>query len=314
MRVRARAAALAAVAAAALAAGCGAGSGRRRRRHPGLRLLVTRDFGTTPVKQLERAAGGAGDTVMRLLQRNADVETRYGGGFVQSIDGIAGGRRGGRPLDWFFYRNGVLPRRAPRRSPCRRATGSGGTTTTGAPSWTSPPSSAPFPSHAVGATGSGGCRRGWSASSPRRAPATSPPSGSGRPASWRPAGGPRLPVGRDHPHPRRPYAEAARRRGGRPARARRAASGVYAPLRRDGRDSAGARRARPRGPHARRRDGLVGRHALRGRQADVDRHGHGRRRRRGRGGRPRGGRAGRQVRPGHRRRRRGPAARGRAPG
>ncbi len=108
MTLRARAAALAAAAAAALAAvGCGAGAGGEDA-PSGLRLLVTRDFGTTPVKQLEEPAGGAGDTVMRLLQRNAEVETRYGGGFVQSIDGIAGERRGGRPLDWFFYRNGVL--------------------------------------------------------------------------------------------------------------------------------------------------------------------------------------------------------------
>jgi hypothetical protein len=44
---------------------------------------------------------------MRLLQRNAKVTTRFGGGFVQSIDGIAGGRRAGRPLDWFYYVNGV---------------------------------------------------------------------------------------------------------------------------------------------------------------------------------------------------------------
>jgi hypothetical protein len=44
---------------------------------------------------------------MRLLQRSFEVETRYGGGFVQSIDGLAGGRENGRPLDWFIYVNGV---------------------------------------------------------------------------------------------------------------------------------------------------------------------------------------------------------------
>ena len=36
------------------------------------------------------------------------MTTRYGGGFVASIDGLAGGRRGGRPVDWFFYVDGVL--------------------------------------------------------------------------------------------------------------------------------------------------------------------------------------------------------------
>ena len=47
------------------------------------------------------------DTVLRVLDRNADIETRYGGGFVQSIDGLAGGTSGGRRSDWFFYVNGI---------------------------------------------------------------------------------------------------------------------------------------------------------------------------------------------------------------
>lgn len=44
---------------------------------------------------------------MRLLDREADIETRYGGGFVQSINGIAGAVDAGRSSDWFFYVNGV---------------------------------------------------------------------------------------------------------------------------------------------------------------------------------------------------------------
>jgi hypothetical protein len=47
------------------------------------------------------------ETAMRLLERQFRVTTRYGGGFVQSIDGLAGGREGGRPVDWFIYVNGV---------------------------------------------------------------------------------------------------------------------------------------------------------------------------------------------------------------
>jgi Domain of unknown function (DUF4430) len=43
---------------------------------------------------------------MSLLMRNARVTTRYGGGFVQSIDGRAGGQARGRPVDWFYYVNG----------------------------------------------------------------------------------------------------------------------------------------------------------------------------------------------------------------
>jgi len=45
--------------------------------------------------------------VMSLLRRNASVTTRYGGGFVQSIDGLEGGTQAGAPRDWFYYVNGV---------------------------------------------------------------------------------------------------------------------------------------------------------------------------------------------------------------
>jgi len=43
---------------------------------------------------------------MRLLRANADVETRFGGGFVQEIDGLTGRGVGGTS-DWFFYVNGI---------------------------------------------------------------------------------------------------------------------------------------------------------------------------------------------------------------
>ena len=44
---------------------------------------------------------------MRFLERRFKVRTRFGGGFVQSIDGLSGGSAGGRPVDWFFYVNGI---------------------------------------------------------------------------------------------------------------------------------------------------------------------------------------------------------------
>lgn len=102
---------LAAVAAVALAAagatGCGVGPGDDVE---GTQLLVTQDFGARTLVQTDSPEIGGSDTVMRLLQRNAKVKTRYGGGFVQSIDGVEGGTRGGRQTDWFFYVNG---RKAP---------------------------------------------------------------------------------------------------------------------------------------------------------------------------------------------------------
>ena len=44
---------------------------------------------------------------MRLLQRSFDVGTRFGGNFVQEIEGISGGRESGRRVDWFYYVNGI---------------------------------------------------------------------------------------------------------------------------------------------------------------------------------------------------------------
>src|ERR1700712_1888067 len=44
---------------------------------------------------------------MRVLEGEARIETRYGGGLVQSIEGVEGEQRGGRSYDWFFFVNGV---------------------------------------------------------------------------------------------------------------------------------------------------------------------------------------------------------------
>jgi len=101
---RGPAAAIALFLGALAAAGCGLGAGKGL---GDVELTVTRDYGTEPV--LARAVGGVteSDTVMRVLDRSADISTRYGGGFVQSIGGVEGEERGGASYDWFFYVNGV---------------------------------------------------------------------------------------------------------------------------------------------------------------------------------------------------------------
>ena len=68
---------------------------------------VTRDYGRSLVFEKRIDDVKESDTVIRLLDRNAQISTRYGGGFVQSIDGTAGGSSGGRYQDWFFYVDGV---------------------------------------------------------------------------------------------------------------------------------------------------------------------------------------------------------------
>jgi hypothetical protein len=86
-------------------AGCGFGAGAST---GDVTLTVTRDFGAETLHEGgEQEKASEGDTVMRLLEHKYDVKTRYGGGFVQEIDGIAGGRENGRRADWFYYVNGI---------------------------------------------------------------------------------------------------------------------------------------------------------------------------------------------------------------
>ena len=89
--------------AALAAAGCGLGAGADVGE---VQLTVTREFGAEPVLDRSLEAKES-DTVMRLLEGEADVETRYGGGYVHAIDGVAEEQRGGDPYDWFFYVDGV---------------------------------------------------------------------------------------------------------------------------------------------------------------------------------------------------------------
>src|ERR1700712_2076711 len=57
---------------------------------------------------MSEASGEAkeSDTVMRFLEGEDEIETRYGGGYVKSIDGVSESERGGHPYDWFFYVDG----------------------------------------------------------------------------------------------------------------------------------------------------------------------------------------------------------------
>jgi hypothetical protein len=92
------------LAAGGLVAGCGLGAGRGT---SGVSLLVTRDFGNATVGSASAAGTPGTDTVMRFLQRHFTVSTRFGGGFVQSINGLSGRYGGGRRNDWFYYVNGI---------------------------------------------------------------------------------------------------------------------------------------------------------------------------------------------------------------
>ena len=85
------------LAAACLLAGCGeeaAGEGTAR-------LWVTRDRGSEVVLSTTVPAG---ISALEALRRKAEVETRFGGRFVQAINGIEGDLAQQR--DWFWFVNG----------------------------------------------------------------------------------------------------------------------------------------------------------------------------------------------------------------
>jgi Domain of unknown function (DUF4430) len=92
-----------AAASAVAITGCGVGLGPGRGTSD-VNVTVTRGFGSTEVGSITRAKVPGSETVMRMLERSFQVQTRYGGGFVESIDGHAGDSS---HLDWFYYVNGI---------------------------------------------------------------------------------------------------------------------------------------------------------------------------------------------------------------
>jgi Domain of unknown function (DUF4430) len=104
MRPRGTAVAIALLGAALAAAGCGLGPGEEVGE---VSLTITRDYGAAAVVPRAEDAVTESDTVMRVLERSAEIETRFGSGFVAAIDGVAEVAHDGRRFDWFFYVNGV---------------------------------------------------------------------------------------------------------------------------------------------------------------------------------------------------------------
>ncbi len=94
-----------ALALATVASGCGLGEGESSQ--GAATLTVTRDYGAQLLLEATEPEPADSETVIRMLDREVDIETRYSGGFVQSIDGIEGEIDTGRPHDWFFFVNGI---------------------------------------------------------------------------------------------------------------------------------------------------------------------------------------------------------------
>lgn len=104
-----------AIAFAAIAiAGCGLGAGKGT---SNVTVTVTRNFGGTRIAQLTETRVPGSETVMRTLERHFRVSLRYGGGFVESIDGQSGSSA---PRDWFYYVNGVEAAKGAATTPVHR--------------------------------------------------------------------------------------------------------------------------------------------------------------------------------------------------
>ena len=91
--------------------GCGLGAG------PGTKdasILVTENFGSQTVGQATQKRVPGAETDMQFLERSFPVTTRYGGGFVESIDGHSGSSS---HLDWFYYVNGIEAQKGAAETP-----------------------------------------------------------------------------------------------------------------------------------------------------------------------------------------------------
>jgi hypothetical protein len=81
-----------------LLAGCGGSAGGEEGT---AELWVTRDRGVTLLLETHVDAG---QSLMRALAAETDLDTRYGGRYIQAIDGIEGSL--GAQRDWFWFVNG----------------------------------------------------------------------------------------------------------------------------------------------------------------------------------------------------------------
>ena len=152
-------------------AGCGLGAGgdaggRRADGHAGLRRAAAR-----PRRRASELDGA--ETVMRLLQRNAKSRRATAAASCSRSTALAGGRDGGRPVDWFYYVNGIEARKGAAATKRRTtATASGGTATTGGDAAHVPAVVGSFPEPFLPRDrAASACRCGSSAPTPRTPPA-----------------------------------------------------------------------------------------------------------------------------------------------
>ena len=73
-------------------------------------IIISKDFGNEQVLR-KTTSFEENDSVLDVMKENFEIETAYGGGFVNSINGLKSGFTGvgsKQKLDWFYYVNGTL--------------------------------------------------------------------------------------------------------------------------------------------------------------------------------------------------------------
>ena len=78
--------------------GCGLGAGDDAGE---VHVAITRDYGAAAVSEPANETFREDESLLKLLERTHDIETGFGGAFVESLDGVKGGGK-----DWFFFVNG----------------------------------------------------------------------------------------------------------------------------------------------------------------------------------------------------------------
>jgi Domain of unknown function (DUF4430) len=87
---------------ATVVAGCGSGVATPPSGPRAAIVTITRGFGQ---KMLTSARAAPGQSALDALRRSAHVSTRYGGRFVQAINGLAGDQSAG--MAWLYFVNGI---------------------------------------------------------------------------------------------------------------------------------------------------------------------------------------------------------------
>jgi len=74
-----------------------------------VRVIVTQEFGSELMLD-ESITVSEGSNAMDALKQVAEIETAYGGGFVNAINGVRSGYTGSHSTkkDWFIIANGIL--------------------------------------------------------------------------------------------------------------------------------------------------------------------------------------------------------------